>query len=255
MIEDGFVAIDRLQGWLNADVGASGGLNYAARFGRRNGGKTITGPMPEAVGDDIGVGFECSVPAIDGIGMDDEDEASAPGFGAEGIKSCGAGDGPVRRTAKPRLDESLYANAACFSDAIHCMSRCVVMRIEVCWPGSCLGRFVNDVGGIGRRCVLGDALGSIAASDVHCAAAVVEIGMYGGGVEPGERLVPQIEIDEGGEAERQIRSRKLRAIGLEQLRMSADGVVVEWTHAANMYMRIDEAGDEEATAPVDALGV
>jgi len=45
----------------------------------------------------------------------------------------------------------------------------------------------------------------------RCALRVVEIGMYGRGVEPGERLVAQIEIDEGGEAERQIRSRKLRA--------------------------------------------
>src|SRR5438874_8461984 len=86
-------------------------------------------------------------------------------------------------------------------------------------------------------------------------AAMIDIRMKWRSVVPGQRLLSQIQIDEGGETKGQIRARKLCAIRLHELGMRGSGIVVEERHVADVDVRIDEPRNEEPLAAVDARGM
>jgi len=177
--------------------------------------------MPEAVRNHINVSADGIVPAFHGVGV-----PAPASFRAQSRKRFGAGHRPVKHAAKTGLVEDLHADAPGRNDAIDCAGARVVARVEVRGPVLCLRGFIHNVGGIRRGRVLGDALRAVSADGMRRRSAMIDIRMKWRSVVPGQRLLSQIQIDEGGETKGQIRARKLCAIRLHELGMRGSGIVV-----------------------------
>src|SRR4030095_562147 len=186
----------------------------------------ISRPMPKAVRDYIRMRIDRGPPALERVRMDNQNEAVSPRLLAQCGQSFRLWRWPMRRAAKSRLDESFQTNRSGILRSRNRAHRREVTRIELGWQIFRF-RFVNNVVRVRCRGVFRRSQRHVTAHDPDAPSATAEIRMQRRRVEPRQRRRSQIKIDNGREAEREVRLRELRAVRLQQFRMLLERVVIE----------------------------